>query len=55
LIENTNRDKPKKSYESGIIFVAKLDYAEAKTNSESGVNNIYRIRRVLQKYLKIYL
>lgn len=54
--ENTNRNELKQSYENGIIFLAKLDPAEAKTNSESGLNNIYKIMPVLEKMSKkIYL
>ena len=48
LTENTNRNELKQSCENIIIFLAKLDPTEAKTNLESGLNNIYKIMPVLE-------
>ena len=48
LTENTNGKELKQSYEDGLVFAAKLYPAGATTNSESGVNNIYKIMPLLE-------
>ncbi len=49
LTENTNENQLEKSYKNGDIFAAKLYPAGATTNSESGVKDINKIMRLLEK------
>ena len=53
LTESTNKKELKKSYETGLVFAAKLYPAGATTNSASGVKNILNIMPVLETMSEI--
>ena len=53
LTESTNKKELKKSYETGLVFAAKLYPAGATTNSASGVKNILNIMPILETMSEI--